>query len=139
MPSLQVPGAILNYEAFGSGPLLLLIPGADGRGAGFHEAAKHLAANFTAVCLTRRGFSKSILKGTQDFADRLSTDADDTCALIKHLSPVTGNAKVYGNSSGAIVAQRLLERHPEAVERLVSHEPPSLSILPEEMRLQATG
>lgn len=139
MPSLQVPGASLNYQTFGNGLLLLLISGADGRGAGFHEAAKHLAAEFTVVCWDRRGFSNSILQGTQDFAERLSTDADDAYALIKLLSPVTSTAKVYGNSSGAIVAQRLLERHPESVERLVSHEPPSLSILPEEIRVQAMG
>ena len=79
-----------------------------------------------------------MLKGTQDFANRLSTDADDAHYLIKHLSD-DGAVNVFGNSSGAIVAQRLLERHPESVKKIVAHEPPALSVLPEEIRAMATG
>lgn len=137
MPSLEVTGAVLHYETFGSGPLLLFIPGADGRGGVFHEAAKCLAPHFTVICWDRRGYSKSFLKGSQNFLERLSTDADDAHLLIKHLC--IGPATVFGNSSGAIVAQRLLERHPDSVTKLISHEPPALSVLPEDVRVQATG
>jgi pimeloyl-ACP methyl ester carboxylesterase len=38
-----------------------------------------------------------------------------------------------------VVAQRLLERHPDSVIKLISHEPPSLAVLPEEFRAQGTG
>ena len=139
MPELNVPGAILHYEKFGSdGPLLVLIPGAQGCGSIFHSAAKSLATHFTVVCYDRRGCSKSFLDGKQDFQKRLQTDADDTQRLIVHLSP-NGTAAVFGTSSGAIVAQQLLASHPECVTKLISHEPPSFSILPMEFQQQAYG
>ncbi|KFY91456.1 hypothetical protein V498_05459 [Pseudogymnoascus sp. VKM F-4517 (FW-2822)] len=96
MPDLHVNGAKLYYETFGSGPLLLLIPGADGRGTVFHDTAKYLSSHFTVACWDRRGFSQSLLIGVQDFADRLSVDADDACALIQHLSDRP--AFVFGTS-----------------------------------------
>ncbi|KAJ4126956.1 hypothetical protein NW768_008577 [Fusarium equiseti] len=139
MPELQVPGAILHYETFGSdGPLLLLVPGAQGTGSIFHASAKFLAAHFTVVCYDRRGCSQSFLDGKQDFQKRLQIDADDAQRLIVHLSP-NGTAAVLGTSSGAIVAQQLLASHPECVTKLISHEPPAFSVLPEEFRLQAHG
>lgn len=137
MPTLNVPNAVLFYETFGNGPVLLMIIGAQGTGDAFHDAASFLAQNYTAVCWDRRGYSKSLLRGSQDFANRLSTDVDDAHFLIQHLSaePVL----VFGTSSGAIVAQNLLIRHPESVRFVKVHEPPSLSILPDEVRLMATG
>lgn len=77
-----------------------------------------------------RGFSRSYLKGGQDYEQRLETDADDAAALIKHLSP-TAPATVIGNSAGAIVALKLLVRHPTLVQTLVSYEPPLASVLPD--------
>lgn len=136
MPTHEVEGAILHYEKFGSGPLLVLIPGADGRGEIFHDAARILANKYTVICLTRRGYSKSLLIGAQDFSNRLSTDADDAHLVITDLgSP----AFVFGTSSGAVVATRLLERYPESVQAVVAYEAPSFSVLPEEHRLKATG
>jgi pimeloyl-ACP methyl ester carboxylesterase len=142
MPSLDVPGASLYYEALGKGPLLLLIPGADGRGSVFHPIAQRLAAHFTVICWDRRGYSRSYLKGAQDFADRLITDAHDAFRLIRHLSPEQAKstkAVVFGTSSGAIVAQSLLLRHPDCVERLVIHEPPAFNVLPAEFQRQGAG
>lgn len=139
MPSLSVPGASLHYETFGSeGPLLLLIPGANGTGDIFHALARHLAARFTVVCYSRRGYSQSHLVGKQDFERKLQTDADDAAKLIEHLSK-DGRAVVFGSSSGAIVALELLVRHPGCISTLVAHEPPSFSVLPEDPRAQATG
>ncbi|KLO92534.1 uncharacterized protein LW93_12108 [Fusarium fujikuroi] len=139
MPQLNVPGAVLHYETFGSdGPLLIVIPGADGRGSVFHSSAQFLAAHFTVVCWDRRGYSQSFLDGKQDFQQRLQTDADDAQRLIMHLSR-TGTAAVFGTSSGAVVAQQLLASHPECVTTLIAHEPPAFSVLPEELQLQAHG
>ncbi|KAF3007633.1 hypothetical protein E8E13_008401 [Curvularia kusanoi] len=139
MPHLTVPGAVLHYEVFGAGtPLLIFIPGADGRGSIFHPAAKLLETYYTTVCWDRRGYSQSYLVGAQDFQHRLQTDADDAHRLIQHLSPKSG-ATVFGTSSGAIVAQQLLSTHPESVEKLISHEPPSFSLLPHEKQVQARG
>ncbi|PVH74430.1 alpha/beta-hydrolase [Cadophora sp. DSE1049] len=137
MPFLDLPNAKLHYDTFGSGPLLLCIPGADGRGAVFHDAAEHLSHSFTVVCYDRRGFSQSQHVGAQDFKNRLSVDADDASALIAHLS--TEPAAVFGTSSGAIVATELLIQHPDRVRFLVAHEPPAFALLPEQFRAQAAG
>lgn len=137
MPFLDLTNAKLHYETFGSGSLLLLIPGADGRGTIFHDLAQQLSRQFTVVCYDRRGFSKSQLIGAQDFTKRLSIDADDASALIAHLG--SEPAYVFGTSSGAIVATQLLIQHPERVHALVAHEPPAFALLPEEFRAQAAG
>jgi len=136
MPTLEVPGALLYYEIFGSGPLLLLIPGADGRGSVFHPVAQHLATNYTVICWDRRGYSRSQLLGAQNFSERLSTDATDASRLIQHLSPdsQSASAVVFGTSSGAVVAQKLLSQHPECVRKLIAHEPPAFNVLPAPVR-----
>lgn len=139
MPYLNVPGANLYYETFGSGrPLLVLIPGAQGTGSIFHAIAGPLSAYFTVVCWDRRGYSQSHLVGSQDLEQRLQIDADDAHQLIAHISP-DAPAYVFGTSSGALVAQQLLASHPESVAKLVAHEPPAFSVLPDEHRMQAQG
>jgi pimeloyl-ACP methyl ester carboxylesterase len=137
MPFLNLPNAKLHYDTFGNGPLLLCIPGADGRGAVFHDAARHLSRSFTVVCYDRRGYSQSQHIGAQDFKNRLSTDADDASALIAHLS--TEAVAVFGTSSGAIAATQLLIQHPDRVHTLIAHEPPAFALLPEQSRTQAAG
>ena len=142
MPSLEVPGALLHYEAFGSGPILLFIPGADGRGSIFHAVADLLATSYTCICWDRRGYSQSFLHGPQDFAQRLSTDTDDAAALIRHAASASGqipSATVFGTSSGAIVAQALLVRHPDCIKTLICHEPPLFDVLPEQFSEQGKG
>ncbi|KAH8624558.1 hydrolase [Alternaria alternata] len=137
MPFLDLPNAKLHYDTFGNGPLLLCIAGADGRGAVFHDAAKHLSRSFTVVCYDRRGYSQSQHIGAQDFKNRLSTDADDASDLIAHLS--TEAVAVFGTSSGAIVAIQLLIQHPDRVHSFIAHEPPAFALLPEQSRTQAAG
>jgi pimeloyl-ACP methyl ester carboxylesterase len=129
MPSLQLPGVDLHYNTIGSGPLLLLITGADGRGSGWKPLAEILSSKYTVTYYDRRGFSQSIINGPQNYADRLITDAEDASKLIAHLSPDVG-ATVLGNSSGAIVALNLLLNHPDNVLKLICHEPPAFGALP---------
>lgn len=105
----------LYYETIRSGPLILLITGADGRDQVWRPLAEHLAAKYTVVNYDRRGYSQSIISGAQDYENRLATDADDAAALIAHLSPDLG-ATVVGNSSGAIVGLNVLLRHPERAQ-----------------------
>ncbi|MCZ9336423.1 alpha/beta hydrolase, partial [Streptomyces sp. TRM76130] len=40
-------------------------------------------------------------------------------------------ARVFGTSSGAIVAVHLLTAHPERIARVVAHEPPLVEVLPD--------
>ena len=67
MSTLKVPGAQLSYEVTGSGPLLILIPGAAGVGEVFRQVAHHLSAQHQVVTYDRRGFSRSSLDGPQDY------------------------------------------------------------------------
>ena len=127
MSTFKVPGAQLFYEVSGSGPLLVLIPGAAGTGEVFHPLVRELIARYQVVTYDRRGFSRSQLDGPQDYDHRLSTDADDVRRLIEHLTDQP--AIVFGNSSGAIVALEVLTRYPERVQMVVAHEPPVVSLL----------
>ncbi len=129
MSTLKVPGAQLSYEVSGSGPLLILIPGASGVREVFRPLARHLSAQYQVVTYDRRGFSRSQLDGPQDYDHRLSTDADDVRRLIEHLTDQP--ATVFGNSSGAIVALEVLTQYPERVQTVVAHEPPVVLLLPD--------
>ena len=59
MSTFDVPGAQLYYETRGSGPLMLMIPGANGDADAFGMVADRLAARHTVVTYDRRGFSRS--------------------------------------------------------------------------------
>src|SRR5262245_27143828 len=74
---LEVPGARLYYETHGSGPVMLMVPGAAGTADSFRRVTERLAAHYTVVLYDRRGFSRSQLDKPQDYSHRLETDADD--------------------------------------------------------------
>ncbi len=135
MSILEVPGARLSYETHGSGPLLLMIPGANGDADGFKQVAEHLAPRCTVVTYDRRGFSRSHLDGPQDYDHRLETDADDVRRLIEHVSDAP--ATLFGSSSGGIVALTVLTRHPDVVQTLIVHEPPAVRLLPDGVQWMA--
>lgn len=124
-----MPGARLHYEAFGSGALLLMIPGATGSAGSFHKVAKHLAAHYTVVTYDRRGFSRSQLVGPQEDEHRLEADAADVWRLIEHLSGEP--AMIFGGSSGGIVALVTLIYHPAVVRMVIPFEPPAVRLLPD--------
>lgn len=131
---LEVPGARLFYRTSGSGPLLLLIPAANGDTKLFERITPLLSSDYTVCTYDRRGFSRSPLKGEQDYssAGRAARDADDAATLIAHLSP-SEKAFVFGSSSGAMVALELLARHPDPIRLTVSHEPPAMANLRPEL------
>ena len=132
MDTLTVPGAHLAYEITGSGPLLLLIPGASGTGASFRPLVPHLSARYQVVTYDRRGFSRSTLDGPQDYEQRFTTDADDARRLLAHLTDQP--ALIFGNSSGALVALELLCCAPEQIQMVVAHEAPAVTLLPDAAR-----
>jgi pimeloyl-ACP methyl ester carboxylesterase len=131
MPTLPLPGVDLHFEETGSGPLLLLITGAEGRGAGWKPLAQELSTRNTVVYYDRRGFSDSVITGAQDYTNRLGTDADDAASLIAHLSPEEG--------ATVIVALNLLLKHPFKVRKLVCHEPPAFGALPPQHQAMGEG
>ena len=129
MATLPVPGAVLDYQVLGDGPLLVLVAGARGSGTVYHPLAQHLSQQFRVLTYDRRGYGASQLDGAQDYDQRLQTDAADVARLIAHEGD--GPAAVLGSSSGAIVALQVLTGHAQSVRLLLAHEPPALSLLPE--------
>jgi pimeloyl-ACP methyl ester carboxylesterase len=101
-------GTLIDYDAYGSGPPVILIGGAsqyraiDSRTT---EIAKHLAEEgFTAVDYDRRGRGRS--GDTPPWS--LDREVEDLAALIE----ATGVPALYTSSSGAGVACRGHLRHP---------------------------
>lgn len=127
MSTLDVPGARLYFETHGDGPLLLLIPGAAGTAEVFRAVLERLQDDYRVAIYDRRGFSRSQLTGSQDYANRLATDADDGQQLLAHLGGEP--AAVVGTSSGAVVALELMTRHPASVRTLVPFEPCAMKLI----------
>ncbi|MFV2117615.1 alpha/beta fold hydrolase [Streptomyces sp. Act-28] len=127
--SLRVPGATLHYEVRGQGPLLLLIPGGTGGAASFDGIADNLAVEYTVATYDPRGMSRSTLDDP-DAEQQVAEHADDAFRMLELLSPGEP-ARVFGASSGAIVAVHLLTAHPERIARIVAHEPPVVEVLPD--------
>jgi pimeloyl-ACP methyl ester carboxylesterase len=122
----DVDGAQLYYEMRGSGPALLLIAGAGGDAGFFSALAEALSDAFTVINYDRRGNSRST--GRIEAPMKLTDQSDDARALIEGLAG--GQALVFGNSGGAIVALDLAARYPNVVRGLIAHEPPVVGILP---------
>jgi pimeloyl-ACP methyl ester carboxylesterase len=133
---LNVAGAELYYETKGNGPVLLMIPGANGDHFIFTPIREILSKTFTVVTYDRRGFSGSKLVGEQDYTHRINTDANDAEALIKHLT--SEPAFVFASSSGALVSLQLMTLHPEIIKALIPHEPTALKYLPDGDKWKAT-
>lgn len=124
--TLKVPGARLYYEVRGSGPLLLIIPGGPQDAGVFADLATLLADRYTVVTYDPRGNSRSTFDGEPVALD-MDVQGDDAAALITALGG--GPAFVFGTSGGAQIGLNLAARHPELVEALVAHEPPTMMLL----------
>ncbi|HYO30110.1 MAG TPA: alpha/beta hydrolase, partial [Thermomicrobiales bacterium] len=127
--TLAVPGAELHYEVAGSGPVLLLIPGGALDADSFGPLARLLAADYTVVRYDPRGISRSRLDGpAEDIPVELH--ADDAGRLLLEFGDEP--SFVLGSSGGAVIGLALATRHPARVGVLVAHEPPVVTLLPEE-------
>ncbi|MBE3016253.1 alpha/beta hydrolase [Microbispora sp. NEAU-D428] len=125
--TLPVPGARLHYEVRGTGPLLLMIPGAPADAGALAGLAATLSDRYTVVTYDQRGLSRSTLTGPPADQD-VRVFSEDACRLLAALGDEP--AYVLGNSGGALTALDLALRHPERVRALVVHEPPIPELLP---------
>lgn len=130
MSVLEVDGAQLYYETCGDGPPMLLIPGANGDASVFGPLAGRLSADYLVTTYDRRGFSRSRLDGPQDYSRRLFTDAADARRLIERVAGGK-RATVFGTSSGAVVALRLLLDHADVIDAAVLFEPAAMRLHPQ--------
>ncbi|MCY1029348.1 alpha/beta fold hydrolase, partial [Mammaliicoccus sciuri] len=93
MNTLKLQGANLNYYKVGEGPVLILVPGANGTGDIFLPLAEQLKDRFTVVAVDRRDYGNSELteplpERAQNPDDdyRVKRDAQDVAELAKHLT-----------------------------------------------------
>jgi|SRR4051794_2927433 pimeloyl-ACP methyl ester carboxylesterase len=130
--TLVVPEAELYYEVRGTGPLLVLV-GAPMDADAFAPLADLLADTYTVLTTDPRGVKRSKLAsgGTSTPEQR----ADDLARLIRHVD--AGPAIVLGSSGGAVSALALAQYHPDAVRKVVAHEPPLDRLLPDADELLA--
>lgn len=115
MPHVKLrDGAELYYEAHGSGPPLLLVPGLGGDGRWWGENVAKLSARFTVVVHDHRGTGRSTLSRITYSVAQM---ADDALQLIDAL----GFDKVHwcGHSTGGAMGQVLAIEHPKRIGRLV--------------------
>ena len=109
-------GAIeIYYERAGDGPPLLFISGTGGDLRNKPNVFDGpLAKAFNVLAYDQRGLGRS---GKPDLDYSMADYADDAAALIAHVG--WPSARVVGVSFGGMVAQELVLRHPDRVERLV--------------------
>jgi len=119
--TVDVNGTKLYYEIRGTGPSFLFIPGAEGDAEEYLRVVELLEDDFRVLSYDRRGFSRS--PRTADYSGTtVDMQADDAAALLAALR--IAPARVWGNSSGAIISLSLVLRYPEAIRKAMLHEPP---------------
>lgn len=133
--TLKVPGADLYYEVRGAGPVLVMMPGGPADAWAFRNLSSLLATDYTVVTYDPRGLSHSKLDSPLDKKRIVQVFADDVSRL---LTAVAGDEKgfVFASSGGATISLDLAARHPEQLDTVVPHEPPSPTLLsnPERVR-----
>ena len=132
--TLQVDGAKIHYKTAGRGPVLLLLPGADGDADAFDLALPDLTDRFTVVICDRRGLPRSALENPLEEM-RIERHADDALAVLATVTD--GPALVFGGSLGAVVALDLAAHHPERITAVIAFEPPLPGLLPDVQRQSA--
>ncbi|EXJ86907.1 hypothetical protein A1O3_03861 [Capronia epimyces CBS 606.96] len=130
-------GCRLRYWHQGTGPLLIMIPGAGGHGLQFNAIFEYLDSHFTIVAYDRRQNSASQLLpvpvGDQEHDDGVdktlnpAQQARDVVAIIKDLGQQKAN--IFSNSGGGVIALQLAVSYPEHIANMVVHEAPTTILL----------
>jgi len=112
---LSQDGAKISYLTMGSGPSVLVIPGALSMAADYAAFASALAEHFTVHIIERRGRGKSSPQG-DDYS--MSKEREDVFALQQK----TGASLLVGHSFGGLVALEFARNNP-SLTKLAVYEP----------------
>ena len=115
MPTAQLKDIELYYERAGSGPRLLFISGTGGdlrHRPGVFEGP--LPRHFDVLAYDQRGMGQA---AKPDVPYSMADYADDAAGLMQAVG--WDEALVIGVSFGGMVAQNLVTRHPQRVNKLV--------------------
>ena len=132
-------GTRLEQRIIGSGPALIVLPGALSLAADYANLVEALASSFTVHVLERRGHGNS---GDAPDGYAIEREVEDVTALLQ----TTGPAHVFGHSFGGLVALEAARALGGRVRNLAVYEP-GVSIggsipadwIPEYKRLLAEG
>ena len=108
-------GANISYFSMGSGPSVIVIPGALSVAADYAEFAQELARNFAVHVIERRGRG---LSSPQGDGYSMIKERDDVLALQQH----TGAAFLVGHSFGGLVALESARSNP-SLSKVAVYEP----------------
>ncbi len=108
-------GTRISYLSIGSGPSLLLVPGALTMAADMRILAEELGRRFTVHVVERRGRGAS---GPQGSGYGIATECDDLAAVQAR----TGAAYLVGHSYGGLIALEFA-RGNRSIEAIVVYEP----------------
>ncbi|NEW38683.1 alpha/beta hydrolase [Nocardia cyriacigeorgica] len=134
MALVEVNGVRLLVEESGSGDPLVLVHGSWDSRRVWELVEQDLARNFRVFSYDRRGHTGSS-EGSGSGTRR--DDEDDLAELIGVLELAPAN--VVGNSFGASIALGLAARRPELFRTLCVHEPPLISLAPDDPVVVAAG
>ena len=109
-------GTMIAYQQAGTGPAVVLLHGAGQSSADLMRLARALSGAFTVYVPDRRGRGRS---GTYGQYHGLRTEIDDLSAVLD----ACGASRVFGLSSGAVIAIETALVRPDITE-LAVYEPP---------------
>jgi pimeloyl-ACP methyl ester carboxylesterase len=108
-------GTTIAYYTVGSGPAVLVVPGALSTARDYLGLAQNLAEQLTVHTIERRGRGQS---GRQGGEYRITRECEDVAAVLAR----TGATCVVGHSFGGLVALEAARDNP-AITRLAVYEP----------------
>ncbi len=112
---LSQDGAKISYLSMGSGPSVLVIPGALSMAADYTAFASALAEHFTVHIIERRGRGRSSPQG-DDYS--ILKEREDVLALLQK----TGASLLVGHSYGGLVALEVARNNP-SLTKVAVYEP----------------
>ena len=112
---LSTDGTIISYRSTGTGPAILLVPGALTLASDFDSFATELASHFTVHIIDRRGRGQSGPQGPEYSIDK-------ECEDLHAVSSATGAKFLFGHSFGGFVILEYSKRHSD-VEKVAVYEP----------------
>jgi pimeloyl-ACP methyl ester carboxylesterase len=116
LPSVRSPdGARISYLTRGTGPAVIVLPGALSVAADYTAFARTLAERFTVHILERRGRG---LSSPQGAGYSIDTEREDVLAVQR----ATGASFLVGHSFGGLVALEVA-RHNPTLTKIAVYEP----------------
>src|SRR5258708_5229067 len=111
-------GTTIGYRRYGRGPAVVLVQGAMGYAAQYSDLASALADAFTVFVPDRRGPARS--PRSYDKSRVVERDVEDLEAVLAG----SGAARVFGLSSGTIIALTAAAKASSPIRKLAAFEPP---------------